>query len=678
MKRIFILPLAALAVLGVSCKSNGTVENATQTLDLANMDTTVNPKENFYQYACGGWMEAHPLTGEYSRYGSFDKLGEDNQKQIKDLVEELAANAGSRKGDAKKIGTLFNLAMDSATLNAQGYEPIKEDLAEIEAISSHAEALDMLVKMHKESANPFFVAYVSGDAGDSKNNLFQLYQAGTTLPDRDYYIKPENKAIYEAYGKHMRNMFELCGFDAETAAAKCEKVLKIENALAEAQYDKVLLRDPSANYNKMTLDELVETAPQFPWKDYVNALSPNYEIKVLSAGQTNFMKAMAKIFAESDMESLKAYFEWNLIHSAAGYLSDNLIAENFDFWGKTMSGQTEQRPRWKRAVNSVNGVLGEAVGKMYVEKYFPASAKKRIRELVENVRLALGERMAENTWMTDSTKQKGKEKLDAILVKVGYPDQWRDYGKLKIDGTESYWANIKRASRFEMDYMMGKLGKPVDRNEWLMNPQTVNAYYNPTTNEICFPAAILQPPFFYAYGDDAINYGGIGVVIAHELSHGFDDKGRLYDKDGNINDWWGEEDAKNFEARAQLIVDHFNGIEVYPGLFANGPLTLGENIADNGGVNVAFAALQKALKKHPVGDIDGFTPAERFFLSYATLWASNIRDEEIQRLTMLDVHSLGKWRVNGTLPHVDAFLETFDIHEGDAMWLAPEKRAHIW
>lgn len=678
MKRLFILPLAALAALGVSCKSNGTVENATQTLDLANMDTTVNPKENFYQYACGGWMEAHPLTGEYSRYGSFDKLGEDNQKQIKELVEELAANAGSRKGDAKKIGTLFNLAMDSAMLNAQGYEPIKEDLAEIEAMSSHADALNLIVKMHKEIANPFFASYVSGDAGDSKNNLFQLYQAGTALPDRDYYSKPEHKAIYEAYARHMQKMFELCGFDAETAAAKCEKVLKVEKALAEAQYDKVLLRDPNANYNKMTLDELVETAPQFPWKEYVKALSPNYEIKVLSAGQTNFMKAMARIFAESDVESLKAYLEWNLIHNAAGYLSDAFIAENFDFWGKTMSGQTEQRPRWKRAVNSVNGVLGEAVGKMYVEKYFPASAKKRIRELVENVRLALGERMAENTWMTDSTKQKGKEKLDAILVKVGYPDQWRDYGKLKIDGSESYWANIKRASRFEMDYMMSKLGKPVDRNEWLMNPQTVNAYYNPTTNEICFPAAILQPPFFYAYGDDAINYGGIGVVIAHELSHGFDDKGRLYDKDGNINDWWGEEDAKNFEARAQLIVDHFNGIEVYPGLFANGPLTLGENIADNGGVNVSFAALQKALKQHPVGDIDGFTPAQRFFLSYATLWATNIRDEEIQRLTMLDVHSLGKWRVNGTLPHVDAFLEAFDINEGDAMWLAPEKRAHIW
>ena len=635
MKKIIFVPLVALAIIGTSCKTKSTVDSKPQTLDLANLDTSADPKQNFYQYACGGWMKAHPLTGEYSRYGSFDKLAEDNQEQLRTLIEGLAANTANESGDALKIGTLFNVAMDSTKLNADGYSPIKEDLAAIAGMKDKKDAFDMLVQMHLTTSSPFFAFYVSSDPGNSTANLFQLYQAGTGLPDRDYYLKEEHKPILDAYKAHVQRMFQLCGFSENEAKAKMEQVLKMETALAKLQMDKVSLRDPHLSYNKMTVDELQKKIPGFDWKAYVKAISPNYEVKELSAGQMDFMKGMAKLFAKADLEDIKAYYEWNVISSASSYLSDAFVEANFDFYGRTMSGQTEMKPRWKRCVSSVNGMLGEPVGKMYVEKYFPAAAKERILKLVENVRLAMGERMAANTWMSDETKARGQEKLDAILVKVGYPDKWRDFSGLEIKD-DSYWANVKRYAAFETQYMLSKLDKPVDRSEWH------------------------------------------GVVIAHELTHGFDDKGRLYDKEGNLNDWWTAEDAKNFEARAQLLVDHFNKIEVLPGIHANGELTLGENIADNGGLNISYAALQKALKENPVGEIDGFTPAQRFFLSYATLWASNIRDQEIERLTMLDVHSLGKWRVNGTLPHVDAFLEAFGIEEGEGMWLEATKRAHIW
>lgn len=677
MKKSLFVPLIALALWGTACKPKEKVETNTQTLDLANLDTTANPKQDFYQYACGGWIANHPLTGEYSRYGIFDKLAEDNQEQLKTLIEGLAANTANETAEAYKIGMLFNVAMDSVKLNRDGASPILEDLKEIQALNDKNAALSLLPKLHLESANPFFASYVSSDPGNSTANLFQFYQAGTGLPDRDYYLKTEHAEILKAYTAFMQKLFELSGFSSEAAAEKTRKVVALEKELAQLQYDRITLRDPIRNYNKMSVEDLQKLVPEINWVSYLKAMSPDFEIKEVSVGQTDFMKGMGKVLAKADMETIKAYYEWNVISSAAPYLSDDFISANFDFYGKVMSGQTEMKPRWKRCVSSVNNMLGEAVGKMYVEKYFPAEAKERILKLVDNVRIAMGERMAANTWMTDSTKRKGKEKLDAILVKVGYPDTWRDYSGLEIKD-DSYWANAKRYSRFETQYMISKLGKPVDRNEWQMTPQTVNAYYNPTTNEICFPAGILQPPFFYAYGDDAINYGGIGVVIAHELTHGFDDKGRLYDKDGNLNDWWSSEDAKNFVDRAQLLVDHFNRIEVLPGLMANGELTLGENIADNGGLNISYAALQKALAENPQKDIDGFTPQQRFFLSYANLWASNIRDEEIKKLTMLDVHSLGKWRVNATLPHIDAFLEAFGIEESDSMWLAPEKRAHIW
>lgn len=675
MKKSFLIPLAAAMVWGISCTPQK-VANM-QSLDLSNFDTTANPRQDFYQYACGGWMAQHPLTGEYSRYGTFDKLAEDNQAQTKELIEGLAANVKGAKGEAYQIGTLFNIAMDSAKRNAQGVEPIKEDLAAVAALNNKEEAFDLMCRMHLNVCNPFFGFYVASDPGDSKANLFQFYQAGTGLPDRDYYLAKEHQGILDAYVKHVQRMFELCGFSQEDAAAKTALVVKLETELAKVQYDRVTLRDPHASYNKMSVDEFQKLVPEIDWKAYLKNISPKFEVTELSAGQTDFMKGMAKLYANADLATIKAYFEWNIINAAASYLSDELNEANFDFYGKTMSGQTEMKPRWKRCVGAVNSMLGEAVGKLYVEKYFPASAKQRITKLIENIRFAMGERMAANTWMSEETKVKGQEKLDAILVKVGYPDKWRSYADLEIKD-DSYWNNVKRYGAFENDYMLSKLGQPVDRSEWQMTPQTVNAYYNPTTNEICFPAAILQPPFFYANGDDAINYGGIGVVIAHELTHGFDDKGRLFDKEGNLNDWWNSEDATNFEQRAQLLVDHFNKIEVLPGLMANGALTLGENIADNGGLNVSFAALQKALQEKPEGNIDGFTPAQRFFLSYAGLWASNIRDEEIKRLTMLDVHSLGRWRVNGTLPHVDAFLEAFGIEESDPMWLAPEKRAHIW
>lgn len=650
----------------------------TSGIDLTNLDTTAVQGADFYQYACGGWMKKHPLTNEYSRFGSFDMLAENNREQLKGLIVEIAAGQNAQGTIGQKIGDIYKLAMDSVKLNADGVTPIQADLEKIASVKDKSEIVPLMAELAHSGVFPYFSFYVGADIMDSKSNLFQLYQGGISLGEKEYYLDNDDVTvnIRNKYKEHIVKMFQLAGFDEAAAKKKMEAVMDIETRIAKASFSAVEQRNPAANYHKMSLDELKKEIPGIDWNAFLNGIGVK-GVTELSVSQVDPIKEVEKIINSLPVENQIAYMQWSLIDRAAGYLSDDLVAQNFDFYGKTLSGKQTNQPRWKRAVSTVNGVLGEAVGQMYVEKYFPAAAKERMVQLVKNLQTALGERIRNLEWMGDSTKIKAIEKLNSFYVKVGYPDKWRDYTGLNIE-KDSYWANVKRATEFELDYMLSKAGKPVDRDEWGMTPQTVNAYYNPTTNEICFPAGILQYPFFDMNADDAFNYGAIGVVIGHEMTHGFDDQGRQFDKDGNLKDWWTAEDAKRFEERAQVMVNFFDSIQVLPGLNANGSLTLGENIADHGGLQVSFQAFKNATKDAPLLVKDGFTPEQRFFLSYAGVWAGNIRDEQIRLQTKSDPHSLGRWRVNGALPQIGAWYDAFGIKEGDPMYLAPEKRVSIW
>ncbi len=678
MKAKHYLPMAVLALaVAAGCDSKKEAV-MTSGIDLTNLDTTAVQGADFYQYACGGWMKKHPLTNEYSRFGSFDMLAENNREQLKGLIVEIAAGQNAQGTIGQKIGDIYNLAMDSVKLNADGVTPIQADLEKIASVKDKSEIVPLMAELAHSGVFPYFSFYVGADIMDSKSNLFQLYQGGISLGEKEYYLDNDDVTvnIRNKYKEHIVKMFQLAGFDEAAAKKKMEAVMDIETRIAKASFSAVEQRNPAANYHKMSLDELKKEIPGIDWDAFLNGIGVK-GVTELSVSQVDPIKEVEKIINSLPVENQIAYMQWSLIDRAAGYLSDDLVAQNFDFYGKTLSGKQTNQPRWKRAVSTVNGVLGEAVGQMYVEKYFPAAAKERMVQLVKNLQTALGERIRNLEWMGDSTKIKAIEKLNSFYVKVGYPDKWRDYTGLNIE-KDSYWANVKRATEFELDYMLSKAGKPVDRDEWGMTPQTVNAYYNPTTNEICFPAGILQYPFFDMNADDAFNYGAIGVVIGHEMTHGFDDQGRQFDKDGNLKDWWTAEDAKRFEERAQVMVNFFDSIQVLPGLNANGSLTLGENIADHGGLQVSFQAFKNATKDAPLLVKDGFTPEQRFFLSYAGVWAGNIRDEQIRLQTKSDPHSLGRWRVNGALPQIGAWYDAFGIKEGDPMYLAPEKRVSIW
>ena len=605
-------------------------------------------------------------------------LAENNREQLKGLITEIAGQENEKGTVAQKIADIYNLAMDSAKLNAEGIEPIKADLERIASVKDKAEIVPMMAELSHIGIRPYFTFFVDADIMDSKSNLFQLYQGGISLGEKEYYLDTDEATtdIRNKYKEHIVKMFQLAGFDESAARKNMEAVLEIETRIAKASFSAVEQRNPAANYHKMTLDELKKSVPGIDWDAFLSGVGVK-GVTELSVSQVEPIKEVEKIINTMPVEKQVAYMQWKLINRAAGYLSDDFVAQNFDFYGKALSGRKENQPRWKRAVGTVNGMLGEAVGQMYVEKYFPAAAKERMVQLVKNLQTALGERIRNLEWMGDSTKTKAIEKLNSFYVKVGYPDKWRDYTALDVE-KDSYWANVKRATKFELDYELAKAGKPVDRDEWGMTPQTVNAYYNPTTNEICFPAGILQYPFFDMNADDAFNYGAIGVVIGHEMTHGFDDQGRQFDKDGNLKDWWTPEDAERFNTRAQVMVNFFDSIQVLPGLHANGSLTLGENIADHGGLQVSFQAFKNATKDAPLGVVDGFTPEQRFFLSYAGVWAGNVRDEQIRLQTKSDPHSLGRWRVNGALPQIGAWYEAFNITENDSMYLAPEKRVSIW
>ena len=671
--------LAAGIVALASCNTPQKEVVKIAAINPANMDTTVAAGTDFYEYACGGWIKNNPLKPEYARFGTFDQLLENNQEQLRVLIEELSATPHEAGSVAGKIGALYAMGLDSTKLNADGVAPVKEELAAINALATKSDVSKMVATLHKEGMAPFFALFVGADEKNSAMNIVQLYQAGIGMGDRDYYLlEDEGSAkMRDAYRAYINKLFTLAGSSPEQADAAVDAVMKIEKAIAEISYGREDLRDSQKNYNKLAYEDFKQIESPLDWDVYFESMGLA-GLKELDAKQINFYKDMSEALRNTTVDEQKYYLAFNLLSAAAPYLSDDFVDADFEFYGKVMSGKQEQQPRWKRSLNTVNGALGEAVGEMYVEKYFPASSKEKMLTLVGNLQTALSERINGLEWMSDTTKAKAQEKLAAFAVKIGYPDKWRDYSGLEIKD-DSYWANVRRSNIFDMAYQLADVDKPVDKSRWHMNPQTVNAYYNPTTNEICFPAAILQPPFFNPDADDAVNYGAIGVVIGHEMTHGFDDQGRNYDKDGNLIDWWTAEDAVRFTERADKLVDQYDQIIVIDTLHANGRFTLGENIADHGGLLVAHQAYLNSLKgKETPAPIDGFTNEQRFFLGYATLWGQNIRPEEIRRRTKIDPHSLGKWRVNAALRNIAPFYAAFDIKEGDPMFMAPVDRVVIW
>ena len=678
MKTKHYVAVAAMAFAAMTgCTSQKEVKN-TSGIDLANLDTTVAAGTDFFRYACGGWNDSHPLTAEYSRYGSFDMLAETNQKQLRELIESFASQTNEPGSQGQKIGDLYTLAMDSVKLNSDGVAPIKAQLDKIAAISDRKQIVPMIAEMAYDGIGTYFSSYVYADPKNSALNIFQISQGGINLGEKEYYLDTDSVTanIREQYKLYITKLFKLAGFTDAEAEQKMNDVLEIETTIAKASFSAVQRRDPEANYHKMTYADLKKQFSGIDWDAYLKGLGVQ-GVEELNVEQIEPLQTVDKLISTLPLEKHISYLQYNLIDAAASCLSDDFVAARFDFYGKVLSGRQVNQPRWKRAVNAVNGMLGEVVGQMYVEKYFPAAAKERMVNLVKNLQTALGERIQAQEWMSDSTKAVAAEKLAAFHVKVGYPDKWKDYSSLEIK-KDSYWANVCRASEWAVRDMYSRVGKPVDKDEWLMTPQTVNAYYNPSTNEICFPAAILQYPFFDMNADDAFNYGAIGVVIGHEMTHGFDDQGRQYDKDGNLKDWWTAEDAKNFDERAQVMVNFFDSIEVAPGVYANGRMTLGENIADHGGLQVSYQAFKKATAANPLPVLDGLTPEQRFFLAYAGVWANDIRPEEVLNRTKSDVHSLGEWRVNGALPQIGAWYEAFNVTEKDPMFLPVEKRVSIW
>ena len=651
-------------------------------LNPADMNTSVKAGEDFYEYACGGWMKANPLPAAYSRFGSFDRLAEDNNKRINDILKELESNTYPEGTIEQKLSDYYKLAMDSARREKEGIQPVMPLIKKLEAAKTVKQLFDVQLEMAKYGDSEFYSAGMGADEKNATQNILNVSQGGLVLGQKDYYLETDEATtkIREAYKKHIVRMFQLFGFSKGQATKKMQNVWKLELALAKVSKSRTELRDPQANYNKMTLQEFTTKYPNLKLEQVMNAqgLQSKY-MQELVVGQPAFMAGANTLLATMKPAEYRDYMEWGVIVSAASYLNDDVRKANFDFFGKTMTGRKEEHPLWRRATSEVQNAMGQALGRIYVDKYFPAAAKARMLKLVKNLQIALGERIAAQEWMDDSTKVNALLKLNSFYVKVGYPDKWIDMTKLTIDAKKSYYENHINNLKFWNEYYIDHTaGKPVDIEDWYMTPQTVNAYYNPTTNEICFPAGILQVPFFDMTADDAFNYGAIGVVIGHEMTHGFDDQGRQFDKDGNMHDWWKESDGKNFTDRTDKYADFFSAINVLPDLKANGRLTLGENLADHGGLMVAYAAFKNATKSQPLPVIDGLTADQRFFLAYAGVWAGNITEAEIRNRTKSDPHALGRWRVNGALPHIDAWYEAFGIKEGDKMYIPKEKRLQLW
>ena len=671
--------LATMALATMTLTTSAQLKSG---INLGDLDNSVRPADDFYEYACGGWMKANPLPPAYSRYGSFDRLAEDNNKRINGILKELLENTYPEGSIEQKLSDLYKMAMDSARREKDGLAPAMKDIKALEAAKTKDQLFALQLKWMPYGESQFFSAYIAADEKNAAENILNISQSGLTLGQKDYYLETDEATtkIREAYKKHIVRMFQMFGFSKGAAQKKMKNIMNVETALAKASKSRTELRDPIANYNKMTLQEFEAKYPHFQLERQMNAkgIKSQY-IQQLVVGQTEFMEAADKLFAKMSAAEYRDVMEWGVIDGSTGYLNDAVRAANFDFYGKVFSGRKEDHPLWRRSTNQVQQVMGEALGRIYVQKYFPASSKERMKTLVENLRIALGERIAAQNWMDDSTKVNALLKLNTFYVKIGYPDRWTDMSDLKIDAKKSYYENMEECSRFWNAWRIDHTaGKPVDRNDWYMTPQTVNAYYNPTTNEICFPAGILQVPFFDPTADDAFNYGAIGVVIGHEMTHGFDDQGRQYDKDGNMHDWWTESDGKNFTARTDKYAEFFSNIKVLPDLNANGRLTLGENLADHGGLQVAWYAYKNATKRNPLPVIDGLTANQRFFLAYAGVWAGNVTEAEIRNRTKSDPHSLGRWRVNGALPHIDMWYDAFGVKEGDKMFIPKSERLPLW
>ena len=652
-------------------------------IDLSNLDTTAVAGDDFYQYACGGWMEKNPLPAAYSVYGSFHVLGEENNKRVNGILDELLKKTYKEGTVEQKLSDLYKLAMDSARREEEGVKPAMAIINQLEEAKTKEDLFAVQLQMAAAFGDSeFFTAGLGADEKDAKNNILNVYQGGITLGLKDYYLDNDSATanIREEYKKHIVRMFRFFGFDEAQATKKMQNILRLETELAKVSRSRTELRDPQANYNKTTLKEFAAAYPNLKLEQQMNAqgLESKY-FQELVVGQPEFCKGADNLISTMTADEYRDYMEWGYISGAATKLNNELTEANFDFFGRVMSGRKENHPLWRRSVSQIESVMGEAIGQIYVKKYFPAEAKKRMVKLVKNLQDALAERIKAQDWMADSTKANALDKLAAFYVKVGYPDKWTDLSDLHIDASKSYLENMQECYRFwNKTEIERKAGKPVDRDEWHMNPQTVNAYYNPTTNEICFPAGILQPPFFDMQADDAFNYGAIGVVIGHEMTHGFDDQGRQFDKEGNMHDWWTAADDQNFRERTDRYADFFSAIKVLPDLKANGRLTLGENLADHGGLQVAYTAFKNATAAAPLADVDGFTPDQRFFIAYAGVWAGNITDEEIRNRTKSDPHSLGRWRVNGALPHIDAWYEAFGITPENKMYLPKEERLPLW
>lgn len=674
MKKGILIMLVAIMAAATSCGTKSAGEKV-PAIDLANLDPSISAKEDFYQYATGGWQKNHPLKPEYSRYGSFDVLRENNEIRLNELFQGLSSVKAEKGSVQQKISDLYAMGLDSTRLNAEGVNPVKPYLDALESVKDVESYVRAMADIELHGDGGCWGVYAESDMTDNSNTVLYITQSGLALGNRDYYLLAENAELREGYLNFLKKIFTLAG--DEKAEQKAKDAFDFQMTIAEPSWSMIQQRDIEARYNPMTPEQLYKEYPALRFDAYLDAMGIPAQSKIVLE-QPSYFKALNRILAKTNPRILRHYLQAQLLSGACGYISDDFTDASFDFFSAQMSGIKEQKPRWKRAMQAPNSILGEAVGEMYVAKYFPEKDKQKMLQIVKNIQKGLSEHVASLDWMSEQTKARAQEKLSSFIIKIGYPDKWKDYSTLEIDAQKSYYQNLREASLWSMRDNLSKLGRPVDKTEWGMTPQTVNAYYNPTTNEICFPAGILQPPFFNPDADDAVNYGAIGVVISHEMTHGFDDQGRLFDKDGNLNNWWTEEDAASFKAKADKLVAQFDAVQIQDGLYANGSATLGENIADQGGLRIAFTAMKNSFGGKEPKPIDGFTAEQRFYLAYAILWGQNITPQECARLTLLDVHSLGRNRVNVSLRNLQDFFDAFDIKEGDKMFRPEEERVVIW
>ena len=679
MKKITMVAALAVAALAADAQAPAAAQGAVHGVNKADMDMSVRPGDDFYQYAGGGWLKANPMKPEYSSYGVFNDLAETNRKQIRELFENLSKEKHAFGSVGQKVADLYNMAMDSVRLNKEGAAPLQKDLDKVKAFSKKADFTAFIADQHLHMGNPFFGIGVDTDLKNSDLNVMWLSAGTSGLPDRDYYLNTDadSKKKQEAYRAYLSKIFQLSGYKKKEAEKAAKVIYNIEYQFAEAKMSRAEARDYNKLYNIYTIDMLQKDYPAIQWAKYFELMGVK-DVKQVILTEPKVMAVAQKLMSTLSEQDIKYYVAGLIIKSSTSVLSDDFVNANFDFYGRLLNGQKEQKARWKRALGFPNSLLGEAVGELYVSKYFAGESKAKMLKLIDNLRKALATRIANLTWMNDTTKINALVKLNSFTVKVGYPDKWRDYSKLTIDPAKSLYDNVAAATYVETLRNLEKFGKPVDKSEWGMTPQTVNAYYNPTTNEICFPAAILQAPFFDVNADDATNYGAIGVVIGHEMTHGFDDQGRNFNADGNMVDWWTAGDSKRFTAAAEKLAAQFDQITVVGDLKANGHLTLGENIADQGGLRISYDAFKTTQQFQEGKEIDGFTPAQRFYLSYGRIWAEHMTEEAIYQQTKSDPHSIGRNRVNATLRNIDTWYDAFGVKEGDKMWLAPAERAIVW